>query len=156
MALIPPIINGVRYDVSSYEIRIDGRPLSSSGFKSLSYSDGLEPGEVYGQSPQKIGRTRGKYTAEGSMELWLDESIEFETRLTTGHGLSERVFKIDVMVAESGRPPIHTELVGCRIKKRDNEMPGVGGSDAASVKYELDVMFILRDGKSLITNPKLG
>lgn len=152
MAQTPSLINGIRYDVSSYMIKFNGRSLSTFGVKSLTYDDGLEPGEVYGTSPQKIGRTRGKYTSEASLELWADESIEFEDMIAPNGGLGEIPFTIEVSISETGRTPIFDQIVGCRIKKRSMEMPASGGSDGASVKYELDVMFLTRNGKSLLSN----
>ena len=152
---LPALINGIRYDVSSFQVKFNGQPLPSTGVKSLTYSDGLEPGEIYGNSPQKIGRTRGKYTAEASFELWLDESVYFEENVFgvgTNVGIGEVAFNLAVQISEAGRPAISDEIIGCRIKKRDMEMPGSGGSDGASVKYELDVMYVTRNGRTMIAN----
>lgn len=151
MAQTPSLINGIRYDVSSYRITFNGRALSTFGVKSLTYEEDLEPGEIYGTSPQKIGRTRGKYGVSASLELWADEAIEFESLIAPNGGLGEIPFQIGVAISETGRTPIFDEIVGCRVKKRSMEMPGAGGSDGASVKYELDVMYLKRNGKSLLS-----
>ena len=156
MALTAPTINGVAYDVSSYQITISGSPLPYTLLKELSYSESLEPAEIYGVSPQKLGRTRGKYSAEASLELWLDAVEGFYSQLTTGNGIFEVPFNIDVQIYEpvGGRAPIYDQLVSCRITKRDAPMPGAG--DAASVKFDLNVMYILHNNNTVFTNPRLG
>ncbi len=150
----PPLINGIRYDVSSYVIKINGRSLSTLGIKSITYSDGLEAGEIYGTSPVKIGRTRGKYTCDASMEMWMYESIEFETSLTTSDGIGEIAFTLSIQIYEPGNTPVDDVLYGCRLKKRDMDMPAAGGSDGAAVKYELDVMRFERNGKCFVSKPQ--
>jgi len=172
MAISYPLINGVRFDASSFEIKVNGTTIL--GVKELSYGDGLEPGEVRGTSPQRLGRTRGKYDAEGSITLFKDESVAFEQSLQGisgliggaiggvigvavslsglggSSGLYESVFDIVVNISESDRPTVTDTIVGCRVKKADKNMPG--SPEAAEVKYDLDVMYILHNGASPISN----
>lgn len=152
MSAIPyPLVNGVRYDHSSLDVKLAG--ISYLGVKSLDWNDGLEPGKGYGTAAQKLFRTRGQYDASGSLELWAAESINFEAaqiQANSGVGFYEIVFPIDVTyVTEGGQPPFTTNLVGVRIKKRSESSSA--SSEALSTKYDLDVMYIIRNGVLPIT-----
>jgi len=140
MTLAYPLINGVRYDFSSIEVKVSGR--SFLGIKEIAYSDSLEPGEVYGAHAQVLGRTRGQYKAEGSMTLFRAEADEWLQAL--GEGFLEAVFDIQVFYAEAGMPLVTDTLVGCRIKKPDISLSA--GSDALQVKFDLHMLYILHNG----------
>jgi hypothetical protein len=140
MPISYPLINGVRYDFSSIEVHIAGRTVL--GIKEISYSDNLEPGEVYGTHAQQLARTRGQYKAEGSMSLYREEADEFIRSL--GEGFLEKVFDIAVYYAEGKMPLVTDTIRGCRIKKHD--LSPSAGSDALQVKFDLHVMYILHNG----------
>lgn len=141
-----PLINGHRYSFSSLEANIAGIPVP--GISELSYNDGLEPGAIEGTSPQRLGRTRGKYESDGSMSMYRQEFDELTARLGDGYG--ERSFNIVASYADDGQPTVTDRLVGCRIKKVDNQAQK--GSDPLEVKLELDIMYIERNGKTLVKN----
>lgn len=155
-ALTYPLVNGVRYDHSSLDIKIAG--LSFLGVKSIDYSDGLEPGKGYGTSGQKLFRTRGIYDPSASIELWTAEAYNFEALLIQQNpntGLYECAFNIDVNRLPEGGVAMATDnIVGCRIKKV-SESSSQGSADAHARKYELDVMYIKRNGNVPLTNMRL-
>jgi hypothetical protein len=148
-------INGTHYDPSSYEVRIVAPNVGSSqlvGLKILTYDDSLEPGAVTSTYPGKIGRTRGKYAANAGFELYKAFAEDFEAVLARieANGIYEAPFNIQVTVFEESTngvrlQPIKDIIKGCRVKKIDGPMPGEG--EAASKKYELDVMSIQWNGR---------
>ena len=71
-----PLINGVRYDFSSVELNFNGL-IQRAGIKALSYKHSLTPGELRGNRPQLVGRTRGKYEASASFEMFKLEYQSF-------------------------------------------------------------------------------
>lgn len=152
MAALPyPLIQGSRYDHSSLDVKLAGN--SYLGVKSLDWNDALEPGKGYGTGAQKLFRTRGQYDASGSLELWTAESVNFEQSqiaANSGVGFYEIVFPIDITyVAEGGLAPMTTNLIGVRIKKRSESSSA--GSEPLSTKYDLDIMYIIRNGVTPIT-----
>ncbi len=157
MPLQYPLVNGVRHEWSSIEIKLDGQVYV--GVKSISYDDKLEPTAVRGTHPKKIGRTRGVYDANGSIELYLAEATIFRRALAAkvgGNGYKEVAFDIVVSYGENDFDTITDEIIGCRIKS--DAGGGSQGPDALVTKWDLDVMDILWDGiSSLIqTNPGEG
>lgn len=151
-----PLINGNRYSFASIELRLLGQRYY--GVKSINYSDSLEPGEVRGTDPQLIGRTRGKYSADASIEMYLREFDDFSSKLASlaasvglpsATGYMEVPFDVIVSYAEDGAPVITHEIIGARIKKSDHS--NTEGSDAISVKNDLHVMVIVKNGVSSVT-----
>lgn len=147
-----PMINGHRYDFSSIEVKTKkagGIVTRTLGVKDIDYSDSLEPGKVRGNHAQKVGRTRGEYDAEGSLTLYKQEFDELLDLF--GTGFMEQYFDIPVTYAESGSPTRTDVLSACRIKKIGNTHSE--GGEALTIKLELDVGQIIRDGKHALTNP---
>lgn len=141
-----PLINGFRHDWSSAEIKLAGTVVR--GIKSLSYKPSSEPGEVFGTHAQKLGRTRGQLKFEASIELYLTEYEELKGSL--GDGYLEKSFSIVAQYSEEGQPVVTDELLGCRIKSPDKSFQS--GSDALTVKLDLDVMLIIENGVKPLTN----
>ena len=151
-----PLINGNRYSFASIELRLLGKRYF--GVKSINYSDSLEPGEVRGTDPQLIGRTKGKYSADASIEMYLREFDDFAAQLASqagavglpnATGYMEIPFDVIVSFAEDGAPVITHEIIGARIKKSDHS--NAEGSDAISVKNDLHVMVIRKNGVDSVT-----
>ena len=143
-----PLINGIKYDWSCVEITI-GQTVFTA-VKSLSYKGALEPGEVFGTAAQKIGRTRGQYKPEASFELYkLDYSALIQT---LGAGYMEQVFDITVNYSDTSGNIVTDKVIGCRIKSDENSHQV--GTDALSVKVDLDVMYIIKNGVTPTVNPK--
>ncbi len=150
MALQYPLINGHRHDFSSAEINVAGRFLN--GIKSLDYGHSLEPGELRGNRAALIGRTRGKYGVDASIELYLAEYQELITVLSaTGGGYLEASFNITASYNEAGQALVTDYLIGVRLKKPSKSFNE--GGDALSVRCDLHVME-LREGGLNALHPK--
>jgi hypothetical protein len=152
MALAGAIIQGQRYDAGSYTLSLGGyAPL---GVATLSYSDGLESQKLWGIHSEPIGRTRGKYDAEGSIALYKHEAMEWISFLSKlpkpdftsppGDGYMEVEFDITVLIL-SGSKKCNDVLRQCRILRMEDSMPSAGGGDPAQVTFNLSVMKIKRN-----------
>ena len=129
-----PLINGHRYSWASIELGVAGD--LTRGFKSINYSDGLEPGKVPGTDPSAIGRTRGKHTAEGSVEMYRTEAQNLIEKI--GDGFYEVAWDITVCYREPGLPIITDSIRGVRLKKTNAD--NSDGSDASSLKFDPDII----------------
>lgn len=154
MGISYPLIQGVRYDHSSLDIKLAGTSQFSLGIKSLDYSDNLEPGKVFGTAAQKLAETRGQYDAEASLELYRAEYDAFALYLTQqnpGIGLYEIRWNIDVnYLPEGGLALVTDNIVSVRIKKPQRS--SAAGSDPTAVKVDLSPMYIIGNGINPITN----
>lgn len=140
-----PLINGLRYDWSSAEITING--IRFTAIKALNYKPSLDPGEVRGNRAQLLGRTRGKYSAEGSLELYLSEWDQLTTALVAdGSGIYEKSFDIVASFSEATIGVVTDTLVGCRLKTGDRS--NQEGNEPLVVKADLHIMYILENGKA--------
>jgi hypothetical protein len=136
-----PEINNRTYSFSSIEADLDGDLYTA--FKSINYSDSLEPGELRGTAVHRLQRTDGEYKAEASIEMSLEEADKLIQKL--GNGFMLKAFKVTVQYAPDNMPVITDELIGCRLKKKDNS--NSQGSDPSMVKFDLDPMYIIHNGK---------
>lgn len=150
MAIDYPLINGIRHEWSSCEIKLGG--VVYVGVKEVSYSDKLEPTKVYGAHAQPIGRTRGVYSCEGSITLYLAEANELRRAL--GPGYKEVSFDIVASYSEDELEAITDELVGCRIKGEDHSASQ--GADALVRKFDLDIMLVRWNGIESLKSPLTG
>jgi len=141
-----PIVNGLSHDWSCVEIDINGTIYV--GVTELTYSDELAPGEASGTSAQRLARTRGKYKAEGSMTLNLQDAIELQAAL--GNGFKETAFPITASYSDGTNPIIVDKLWGCRITSTDGG--GSQGGDALVRKFGLDVARVSWNGIDPLTN----
>lgn len=135
------IINGKQFDYSSIEIVVDKVP--HAGVKSISYSHQLDPGEGRGTRSQIVLRSRGKYSAEGSIEIY---KYEFQTIISAlgalgVRGFMEYAFDINIHYSELGMPMITDNLLGCRIKKAADS-PGEDGG-LLTVKCDLHILQVI-------------
>lgn len=144
-----PLINGHRYSFASIEARFNGIPII--GFKSLNYSDELQPGDVYGSRPQILGATRGKQKSTCDFEMY---RLEFEVLKQTlglgGIGYGETRFNIVAQFAELPTSPVMTDtIVGVRIAKV--ELSNQDGTDPSTVKVTGHVLRIELGDKPIAT-----
>jgi len=138
-----PNSNGTAHDWSSVEVDLGEDGGIFTGISELTYSDNLEPGEAMGTSAQKLARTRGVYSAEGSITMLKRDATEFIAAL--GNGFKEKTFDITVMYSDTNVPDVITDkLFSCRIGS--TESGGSQGSDALSVTYSIDIMRISWNG----------
>jgi hypothetical protein len=119
-----------------------GVPLPIMGIKSINYSEDLEPGDVYGTAPHKLGRTRGKHNANCDFEMY---RLEWENLKVTlgiaGVGYGEVAFDIFVTYSENFSPVVTDQIVGARITKC--EFSNSDGTDTSTVKLTCNVLNIL-------------
>jgi hypothetical protein len=138
-----PNILGHYFSFASIEARIKGQPFV--GFTAINYSNGLEPGDVYGTRPQLLGTTRGKQKAEGSLEMYLQDWENLKALLGAGGvGYGEERFSIVVQYGEIGMPVKTDVLEGVRITKV--EYSNADGTDAAKVTLTLNIMRVEESG----------
>lgn len=150
MPLIPyPFVNGHRYDWSSVILTILGIPYT--GVRSITYRQTLEPGKVRGTRAQVTGRTRGTYDCEGSIEFYKEDFQSIIDALSLGgtRGYMEVSFPITVSYSSGDLSVVTDVLSGCRISS-DEDAPSEG-SDPAVVSCDLDIMYILKNGKSALS-----
>lgn len=154
MPLQYPMVNGVRFDFSSVDLEFNGKIYK--GVKGISYSEELAPGELRGNRAAMIGRTRGKYSAEGSMEMYKSEAQQLIEDLSAqGVGYMEASFQANVLYSEPSTPDLTKvdTLVGVRIKKAGDELQE--GEEPATIKFDLSIMFISRNGATPINPAKV-
>lgn len=140
-----PLINGNRYSFASIEVRFAGRRYV--GLKSINYKSSQKRGRVGGTTVQKIGRTRGTYTPDGSFEIlraeWQD-LIDFLMLQNAAQapfvGIHDCVFDIDVQFAEEGSQVTQDVLHSCVIDEID--CSNADGTDPSMMKNTLDIMSI--------------
>lgn len=136
-----PMVNGHRMSFSSINLAIDG--TETIGFRSVTYNDSQDPGEVRGAHAQIIGRTLGDYTCEASLELYSEELDEFLRAF--GDGYMERVFDVIVTYSEEdGGPTVTDTIHACRIRAVNRNH--TQGTDPLSATIDLHPMWITRSG----------
>ena len=137
-----PLVSGVAHDYSCIELDLGG--VIYTGITEITYSQKLEPGAVMGTSAQKLARTRGSHSAEGSMTMNLQDSEEFIAAL--GEGFMETSFNITVTFSDGVNSPHVHRLYGCRITSDD--FSHAQGPDPTQNGFTLDIMRIERNGLS--------
>lgn len=155
-----PVVNGIRFDFSSIQFRVNGKVFP--GIKSLSFNHAMEPGLVRGTAAQVIGRTRGQYNSEGSVELYREDADDFLTIIApnsfvtggqNGTGFMEVQFDVGVTYFEPIQgltPAAQMDIMkGCRIKKED--ISNASGSDPSTIKYDFHIMYLIRNGRAPIS-----
>lgn len=153
MAAFPvpvPQVLGHYFSFASIEAIVNG--LRIVGFTAIDYSSSMEIGKVYGTKPQKLGTTRGKQDAEGSLEMHMQDWENLRTSLgASGVGYGEVRFAIVVQYAELGTPVKTDILEGCRIT--NTEYTNADGTDATTVKLTLDIMRVFEGVNGMIAAP---
>jgi hypothetical protein len=151
-----PLINGYEPSFASIEATLAGTglllPLPS--IKAISYKDSLTSAKIYGNSPFPQGRTRGQLAPAGSIEFYRRQWGAVQTALS-GNGLwgiSERSWVITVTYAETGFQTIMDVLEGVRIHSPD--FSGNEGTEALTVKCDIDIMKIILGGKATSLSQK--
>lgn len=145
-----PLINGVRHSFASIGLKIQGQEFI--GFKSIEYSRTRERGFVQGNHPDPLGKTRGKNTYKGSVELYLAEWNAFQKQLGPGYG--DVFFPVTVSYSENGFDTITDLINGCTIDS--TEGGGSEGTDPTTRKFDLSPLKILFDGIDDLETPLTG
>lgn len=142
-----PDINGVATSYCSIRLMV-GPGIPLVGVKSLNYKDVGEIPKVRGMSAVDIGRTRGKVSSEGDLEILQEEWDELILRLTlTGTvGYMETTWPVQVVYAEALSPQKTRvdNLIGVRFHSA--EKSNSEGTDALTVKLQMSIMQIRWSG----------
>jgi hypothetical protein len=141
-----PLINGLKYDYSSIEIDIGDIGIFT-GVKEISFTHSLEPGEVRGTRAELIGRTRGEYSAEGSMVVYSEEYAEIIKAL--GDGFMEKAFSITITYSDTNVPVQVNRLIGCRITNMEGG--GSQGTDPLEVSLDLSIFRVETGGLNAVS-----
>ncbi len=155
-----PIINGFVPSFASVEIRLAGTAgalsaagaLPLPGVKSINYKDPLTISKVYGNSPRPVGRTRGQLAPSGSIEFYRD-MWDAAVSLLTGAGawgFAEKSWVMPITYAETLYRTTCDTLIGVRIHSPDTSP--TEGTEALTVKCELDIMQIQWNGTGQLSN----
>jgi hypothetical protein len=124
--IVFPLINGVRHDFSSIELRIAGQILV--GFKSINYKRTRTRTMVEGNSPDPIGKTLGTNAYSCDAEIWLAEWNYLQSLLqaqaaangaSNGNGYGDVFFKIVVSYTALGFDTITDSILGCTLDELD-------------------------------------
>lgn len=145
-----PLINGNRYDFSSVEVLVEGVPYR--GIKAIDYEESLDGQKQWGTSARPLGRTRGKYDAKASLEIFVEDAVVLRQVLAgaSGGGWGEAIFTVVIAYAELAvSPPNVVKLFGCRVMKP--AASHAQGNEGLTERWELDVMDITRNGISLLS-----
>lgn len=152
-----PLVNGNRHDFSSVAVSLRGRTYNA--FKSINYKYTHERGKVRVNGwPAPIGKTRGEYTAEGSLEMLRDEYQDFVDFLMQGQprftGIGDIDFQIDVRFVTVGSPRVFQDtLYGTSLKTGD--FANQQGSDPSMVKCDLDILYLDINGMKSVGDIKV-
>lgn len=150
MAVDPVSINGNQFDWGSLIFKLNGDLVN--GVSAVKFGDKRERAKAYGagKAHKPRGRTRGKYSAEGSLTLWADTADAFRNRLcllsgSTSYG--NAVFQFVIQRAEAGLSTATIELVDCCVAGDDSDESE--SPDPSKVEFGLDIMYIRRNGQTL-------
>lgn len=145
-----PNVRGMRMSFSSVKVSMDNQaPLIAC--KDISYDDTLSGVKVKGTNPYPLGRTRGDYEANGSIEIYREEFNDFMNTISPLQGFKESSFDIVVQYSENGTDVITDTLVGCRIES--NPSKASQSADPLTIAVKLSVMHILWGNRHSIAKP---
>jgi len=138
-----PLVNGEYPDFAALALDFTGFRLPG-GLEELNFEDGLEPGEIRGNSMQLIGRTPGTYKATADFSCFVPQMDEVCAILDRRGGLYVATANITAIV-ERGSITSTVEILGCRVKKLSAAFKS--GNEGLMQKAELHVLGIVRNGK---------
>jgi hypothetical protein len=145
------IVNGVRHDCSSIELKVNGTVYI--GFKSIKYSRKRNRTMVRGNHPDPIGKTRGTNDFDATCELYLAEFNALQADLGPGYG--DVFFQVLVTYTEAGFDSIQDVLNGCTLDSTE-DAGGDGGPDPLTRKFSLSPIKILFNGIDDLATPLVG
>lgn len=142
-----PLINGLRHDWSSIEIRVATNIIL--GITKIDYSDKLTGAAVRGAGPKIIGWTTGNQENSGSFTILLEE---FQALISTLQDINP-AFKLaffDIVISYSspGLTTVVDSLLGCRIDEVKVGTTDSGSTDPSTRDLTLLVTDVLWNGVS--------
>ena len=148
MAILYPLINGVRHDFSSIEMIFGLRRVI--GCKAVNYKRERKREYVYGTSPDPLGKTRGVNEYSADVELYLSEWALVQE--IPGYG--DIPFLVVVTYSSNGVDTIVDTLEGCTIDSTD--AANGQGPAALTRKIDLNPTKIRFNGRDDMLVPLLG
>lgn len=140
-----PEVNGHLFSFASVELKIRGRTFL--GISAIDYSDKLEGALVYGPSPVPLGRTRGKWSGEGTITFYQQQFQELVDFMSDGWG--ETPVTITVQCREAGMPLQTDVLADVRFMEGKNSQKE--GNEPNTVETTLSLLRpITRNGKRIV------
>lgn len=152
-----PLINGVRHDPSSVELKF-GPPVNAiMFFASCEYGRTRSRSLVEANHPDPLGKTRGRNAYKCSIELYLAEANLLQQLLTTaagGNGWGDQAFSIFLNYTENGFDPRAVEIRGCTYDADEGSVPK--GTEALTMKLEFNPIKILVNGNDDVAVPLIA
>lgn len=160
-----PLLNGRFFGWSELQFSVtasNGVVIASDtilGIKGLGYKATKKPVKVWGPGHnQPIGRTRGRVDFSGSIEIYeADDAVvmsaiqAFIGPLYPELGMLDWVFDINPSYTDPGTGLTITDnLIGCQFTSSEDDPKE--SDDPFTVKHELDIMRIRKNGIELVTN----
>lgn len=144
-------VNDTIYSWESFSFKIDLMPIG--GIVSLNYSDKRERKKVFANRRDglAVGRTAGKYTADGGIKILQEDDDALTDYLQTkglgSYGDAKFTWTAQFSEPEVGSFPITVVGTSCVIGEGKESYDE--GIDENVVEYTLDMMTISRNGKQL-------
>ncbi len=142
-------VNKIAYDYQDVEIDL-GSVGVFQGVAEINFSDSVEREKIWGTSRKPIAGTDGQYDCEGSIGLYLYESIRLVEALGALAAAQGRTgyydvpFDVTVKYAHTNEPVKTVVLRQCKLANGDaGHQPGAEG---LTVTHDLFVMDIERYG----------
>lgn len=133
-------VNGNRVSVVDSRLTLDGERIAKGVLQSLDWTSTLEPGIIKdGNSIRSAGRTAGKYEANVSFELLLEDAEQFEFDLTGdgATGLLQTEFDMEHQFKLEDSQTTFVQTVAARgLRLKSHGYQTGGGSDPIKMKYE--------------------
>lgn len=145
-----PYVNGVRHSFTSIELKLNGQIFV--GFKSINYSRSRSRSQVYGNSPDPLGKTQGTNEYSADVEIYLAEWNAFQASLGAGYG--DAFFQVLVTYSANGFDTIQDVINGCTIDGL--EVSQSQGPDPLVRKFEMSPLKILFNGLDDLATPLVG
>lgn len=137
------ILNGSACSYSS--IKLDSGTDSINGITSVSFSTSIERGEIRGTGRQKLARTRGPVSFEGSITWIIEEFIRFKNSKNGGVGYMDIPFDLHLTVEEVDEHLSTVDLISCVFDGDESDFQQ--GPDGLTITTPINIMIIKRDGK---------
>lgn len=153
-----PLINGVRHDWSSIEIKVAGQIIL--GVKSINYARHRTRAYAEGFSPDPLGKTRGRNAYTCDVEMYLAEFNQLQAILqaqaaplggVNGSGYGDVFFSIVVMYNSTGFDQVTDTIQGCTLDS--TEIAHTVSPDALSRKFATMPTKILFQGQDDLLTP---
>ena len=161
-----PDINGVRQSFVSSEIKfaqpaiggsVGGATLSLNlrGYKAADYGRKRTRGELRGNHPDPLGKTRGSNAYTGKFTYALAEALAIRNALQAlaggSSGYGDVFFSVIVTHSETGFDTQTDSVLGCTLD--DDQIKLAEGVEATMVELDFSPLKVLINGVDDVTNP---